>query len=229
MKPFETLETEETPGGQLTFHRHDGEYYIYLDGEELMSTRVASSESALGTLSCAELPPNSRPRVLIGGMGLGFSLRATLEALPTNSEVVVSELFPAVVEWNRKYLGERANARDARRLEIDLRDVRLVISSAPTESFHGILLDVDNGPSAWCIESNGALYERDGLTEIHRALAPAGILAVWSAYTDDAFVKRLGKAGFDVTKKPIRGHEGRGPRHTLFIGRKRTNRRKPRA
>lgn len=221
MRPFETLETAEIPGGRLTLHRHDGELYIYLNGEELMSTRVRSSESALGELGCAALPDVARPRVLIGGLGLGFTLRATLVALPRRSEVVVAELFPAVVDWNRRYLGESAAAFDDRRVEIDTRDVRKVIATARPGSFHGILLDVDNGPSAFCIESNGALYQREGLAEIHRALAPGGILAVWSAYSDPRFVKTLGRAGFEAKTQAVRGHEGRGPRHTLFLGRRR--------
>jgi len=220
MRPFETLETAEIPGGQLTLHRHDGELYIYLNGEELMSTRVRSSESALGTMGCAELPETPRPRVLIGGLGLGFTLRATLKALPQKADVVVAELFPAVVDWNRRYLGERAKAMSDSRVEIDTRDVRKVIATAKPNSFHGILLDVDNGPSAWCLESNGALYERNGLMQIYQALAPGGILVIWSAYSDPAFVKKLGKSGFEASKKNVRGHEGKGPRHTLFLGRR---------
>ena len=220
MRPFETLETVEIPGGELTLHRHDGELYIYLNGEELMSTRVKSSESALGALAGTDLPDATKPRVLIGGLGLGFTLRSTLAALSTRGSIVVAELFPAVVDWNRRYVPESAAAMNDRRVTIDARDVREVIATSPAGAFHGIFLDVDNGPSAWCLESNGALYERRGLAQIFAALAPGGLLAIWSAYSDPTFKKKLARSGFQASIQRHRGHEGRGPRHTLFLGRR---------
>ena len=151
MKSFETLDRFITPDGQaLTFHRRDGDFFVYLDGEELMSSRAPGSERALAELACAGL--EDKPRVLIGGLGLGFTLRAALDVLPGGAEVVVAELFAKVIEWNHTWLaGLQAGALTDRRTRIEHADVwELVESGAP---WNAILLDVDNGPEAWCFES----------------------------------------------------------------------------
>ena len=220
MRPFETLQSTTTPDGSLlTLHHRDGDYFIHLAGEELMSTRRTGSESALGTLTCREIRSHGNPRLLIGGLGFGYTLRATLESLPPGAEVVVAEIFPAVVEWNRQCL-EPLHRHT-------LEDRRVVIRSAHVwdllgdqQSYDAILLDVDNGPSAWCLPSNGRLYERQGLQRIRRSLTPRGVLAVWSAYSDPAFVKRLSKYGFSATVERVRDHDRKGAQHTIFIGRR---------
>ena len=187
MKAFETLDRFTTPDGQaLTFHRRGADFFVYLDGEELMSSRAPGSERALAELACAGL--EGRPRVLIGGLGLGFTLRAALDVLPGRAEVVVAELFAKVIEWNRTWLGDlQAGALTDRRTRIVHADVwELVEREAPWDA---VLLDVDNGPEAWCFEANSRLYDRAGLERIRAALpgttsfAPRAICATSSVTT----------------------------------------------
>ena len=220
MRPFETLDRVTTPEGRvLSLHHHDGHYFIHLDGEELMSTWVHGSESAMAEMVCADLASVERPRVLIGGLGLGFTLRTALEVLPASAEVVVAELFPQVVEWNRVHLTGLGRPLDDRRVRIHQGDVVEVIRRSPGRHFHAVLLDVDNGPSEWCLKSNGALYGRDGLHHLRRVLVPGGHVAVWSSYPDSAFIKSLRKSGFEASSRTVRGRGRKGPRHTIFLGR----------
>ena len=221
MKAFETLDRLTTPEGRaLTFHRRDGDYFVYLDGDELMSSRAPGSERALAELACAELGalPGGRPRVLIGGLGLGFTLRAALDALPARAEVVVAELFARVIEWNRTWLAElQGGALTDRRTRIVHADVwDLVRREAPWDA---ILLDVDNGPEAWCFEANRRLYDRRGLGRIRAALAPGGVAAFWAAQGDPGFLKLLRKSGFTARRYPVRAHGRRGARHAVFVAR----------
>ncbi|MCH9650737.1 MAG: hypothetical protein K0U98_21080 [Deltaproteobacteria bacterium] len=218
MKPFEILGSAETHDGQkLTLHRRDGGFFIFLDGEELMATRAPGSERALADLGCEDLP-SKQPRVLIGGLGLGFTLKAALDTLPSQATVVVSEAFDAVIEWNRTFLKDlQGGALQDRRVSIAQGDVWDQLEEPG--SFDSILLDVDNGPSAWCLESNGRLYDRTGLERIRRALRPGGVLAVWSAYPGPAFVKLLKKRGFEAKSHRARSHGGKGNRHTIFVAR----------
>ena len=225
MKSFETLDRFVTPEGQeLTFHRRDGDYFVYLDGEELMSSRAPGSERALAELACAGL--EGRPRVLIGGLGLGFTLRAALDVLPGGAEVVVAELFAKVIEWNRTWLaGLQGGALTDRRTRIEHADVwELVESGAP---WNAILLDVDNGPEAWCFEPNRRLYGRAGLARIRAALAPRGVVAFWAAQADPRFLKTLRKSGFEARSHTVRARRGRGARHTVFVARRRAPRPRP--
>ena len=220
MHPFETLDRVTTPEGrELSLHHHDGHYFIHLDGEELMSTWVHGSESALAEMGCESLKDTRRPRILIGGLGLGFTLRAALEVLPKSAEVIVAELFPRVVEWNRIYLTDRGRPLDDPRVRIHDGDVVGLLRDSPSGHFNAVLLDVDNGPSEWCLASNGALYGRQGLQQIKRAIVPGGTLAVWSCYSDPAFVKNLNKGGFEGQSQIVRGRGRKGPRHTIFLGR----------
>ena len=217
MRPFETLDRSPTADGTvLSLHHRDGDYFIHLDGEELMSTRRTGSESALATLACQRLQDLRRPRVLIGGLGFGYTLRAALEAVPPGAEIVVAEIYSSVVRWNREFL-EPLHRQT-------LEDERVVIQNANVwdlldgrQSFDVILLDVDNGPSAWCLGSNGRLYDRQGLERIQASLTPRGVLAVWSAYADEAFVKRLQKSGFSTRVERVRDHHRKGAQHTIFI------------
>jgi spermidine synthase len=221
MRPFETLDSVTTPEGRvLSLHHHDGHYFIHLDGEELMSTWVHGSETALAKLACGEIPSAKGSRILIGGLGLGFTLRAALEALPEDAVVVVAELFPRVVEWNRTRLTDRGRPLDDPRVQIHAGDVLGLLKQRQPIRYQAILLDVDNGPSEWCVESNRGLYDRHGLELIQESLVPGGILGVWSAYPDPTFVKNLKKSGFQARAQTVRGHGRKGPRHTVFLARK---------
>jgi spermidine synthase len=220
MRPFETLDRVSTPGGhELSLHHHDGHYFIHLDGEELMSTWVHGSESALAELACQGLPPTRHPRILIGGLGLGFTLRAALEALPKGAEVVVAELFPRVVEWHRRFLTHLGRPLDDPRVLLHDGDVYGLLQESSTHRYHAVLLDVDNGPADWCLEANRALYDLEGLQQIQRSLVAGGILAVWSSYPDPGFVKKLRQSGFEARSQTVRGRGSKGPRHTIFLGR----------
>ncbi len=225
MRPFETLETTITPEGlPLTLHHRDGDYFINLDGDELMATRAPRSEKALAELGCAHLlgdPSKYGPRgpkVLIGGLGLGFTLRATLDLMPRRAEVVVAELFPSVVAWNRSHLAHlHGNALDDRRVKIDQRDVVTVIRDGCKQPYDAMLLDVDNGPTAWCLASNSRLYDRHGLAQMARALAPGGQVAYWSAQPDSAFRERLRKSGFVARSVTVRSRGEKGSRNAIFV------------
>lgn len=217
MKAFETLDRFTTADGQeLTFHRRDGDYFVYLDGDELMSTRAPGSEKALAEIACGAL--SGRPRVLIGGLGLGFTLRSALDILPSGAKVVVAEVFDCVISWNRIYLSDlQGDALTDRRTRIEHADVwDLVRTQGPWDA---ILLDVDNGPTAWCLASNRRLYDQPGLLQLKAALASNGLIAFWSAHPDPRFVKTLRKCGFDARSHSVRAHGGRGAKHAVFVAR----------
>jgi len=221
VRRFETLATAETPDGEaLTLHRRDGDFFLYLEGEELMSTRAPGTEVALAELGCGGLAEVERPRVLIGGLGLGFTLRATLAELPRRAEVVVAEIVPEVVEWHRRHLGELGRAVDDPRVTLRAADVaERLAPAAAGHGYHAVLLDVDNGPSAWCLAGNERLYGAPGLGRALAALVPGGRLAVWSAYRSSGFVAALRRAGFaEARAVAVRGHGGKGVRHTVFVG-----------
>jgi spermidine synthase len=215
VKAFETLDRFATPDGQeLTFHRRDGDYFVYLDGEELMSSRAPGSEKALAELACKDL--GDRPRVLIGGLGLGFTLRAALDVLPPRAEVVVAELFAKVIDWNRTWLADlQSGALTDRRTRIAHADVWDLVR--PGGPWDAILLDVDNGPEAWCFDANSRLYDRPGLERLRAALAPGGVAAFWAAQADPRFLKTLRKSGFKARSRTVRARGGRGARHTVFL------------
>ena len=230
MRPFETVDSTMTPDGQvLTLHRHDEDFYIRLDGHELMSSRVHGSEVALAQLACSDLLQDERPKVLVGGLGLGFTLRAALEILPRGAEVLVAEVLPCVIEWNHSYLNVLGTPLDDPRVQVHERDVYDLLGRDCPHPYDIILLDVDNGPSARSLNSNARLYRRHGVTRIAQALAPAGVVAIWSAYRDEEFATRLHQAGLKTTVVPVRARSGqigygqgrsRGSRHTIFLARK---------
>jgi spermidine synthase len=206
-------------GGELTLHQRDHEFVIRVDGRELMSSRRHGSEDELARIGCAGLGPS--PRVLVGGLGLGFTLRAALEVLPAGARVVVAELVDAVVAWNRDVLGHLAGhpLRDPR-VEVIVGDVADAIR-APGEGFDGILLDMDNGPEALVRADNAALYAPAGLAAVRAALRPGGAVAVWSADRDEAFARALRRAGFDARVHDVEIVPGRrGARHAIFVGRR---------
>jgi spermidine synthase len=210
------------PGGgtDLRLMRRGDEFAIMADTIELMNNRRSGSEVALAAMTCARLRDRPRARILIGGLGMGFTLRAALEGLGPEAQVVVAELVPAVVEWNRGPLGEHAGhpLRDER-VTVQEVDVALVLREGG-RPWDAILLDVDNGPEGLTKTGNDWLYSKAGLNVSYQALRPKGVLAVWSAGSDRAFTKRLGKAGFQVEEVPVRAHRGKGSRHLIWIARK---------
>jgi spermidine synthase len=189
------------------------------NGKSLMSSRMHGSEQALASLALRRMQvPDAC--VLVGGLGMGFTLRATLDLLPEDATVVVAELVPAVVEWNRGALGTLAGhpLRDAR-VRVDIGDVADTLQSSPG-GFDAVLLDVDNGPDAFTATMNARLYNDQGLAAARDALKPGGVLAVWSAWEDRRFEQRLRYAGFIVDIERVRGRLKRGgPKHTIFLAR----------
>jgi spermidine synthase len=220
VKKSELLASTLTPDGvRLTLSLHAGDYYIEVDGQGLMSTRAPGSEKALADLAARELAGNDRPRVLIGGLGLGFTLGAALDVLPRGATVVVAEFFETIVDWNRKFGFESAIDRLADpRVDVQVTDVVDYLRRVK-QPFDAILLDVDNGPDAWCLTSNDRLYDRPGLMRIQRALKPGGLLAVWSAAGSAVFEQRLAEVGFAARSEVVRSRGRKGEHHTIFLGR----------
>jgi spermidine synthase len=221
MKPWELLGETRTPeGSDVRLTRQDNEYVILVDGKTLMSSRRHGSEDALAALACPRLRSSEEPHVLVGGLGMGFTLRATLDLLPPDATVTVVELLPAVVEWNRGPLGALAGypLRDQRvRIEID--DVGVALRASGPARFGGILLDVDNGPTAFTASANRGLYDNAGVSAAYAALETGGVLAVWSARDDRKFEQRLRFHGFDVQVNRVRARLKKGgPRHVIFLG-----------
>jgi len=221
-KRSELLDTAQIPGSAalLQLFVRDNTFTIRITGVpgDLMSSRTHGSEDSLGTLACQQLQQANSARVLIGGLGMGFTLAAALSCLDKDARVVVAELVPGVIEWNKQHLGECAGhpLKDPR-VTIRLEDVRNLIESSDKQ-FDAILLDVDNGPEALTHPHNDHLYSQAGLQQAHRALRSNGTLAVWSATPSPAFRKRLESSGFQVSEKQVRAHNGRGARHTIWLG-----------
>lgn len=223
MKPWELLGETRTPDGTLlALTRRDREYVILAGGKSLMSSRMHGSEEALATIGCRRAPASARPCVLVGGLGMGFTLRATLDALPSKATVIVAELLPAVVEWNRGALAPLADhpLKD-RRVEVIIGDVMDTLSSRRNR-FDAVLLDVDNGPEALTATANAALYSDAGVAAIRRALKDGGVVGFWSARDNRKFEQRLRHGGFDVDVERVRARLKKGgPHHTILLGRKR--------
>jgi spermidine synthase len=224
MKRRELLASTTTPDGmRMTLSLRGRDYYIELDGQGLMSTRAPGSEKALASLAAEFLSDKSHPRVLIGGLGLGFTLGAALDLLPTGASVVVVEFFQTIVDWNRKFGFESATDRLADpRVVVEVTDVVDYLRDA-RRPFDAILLDVDNGPDAWSLASNDRLYDYSGLARIKQALTPGGLLAVWSAEGSSVFENRLAETGFVASSEIVPSRDRRGERHTIFLGRLRDN------
>ncbi len=222
MKHLKVLgETLAPDGTVLKLAHRDNEYVILANGKSLMSSGMYGSEEALATLACGRARTLERPCVLIGGLGMGFTLRATLDFLPADAMVVVAELVPDVVEWNRGPLGPLAGypLKD-KRVRIIVEDVAVTLRSSP-EKFDAVLLDVDNGPAALTASNNGWLYEDRGIATALDALKKDGVLAVWSAREDRKFEKRLRYGGFAVQVERVRGRLKKGgPHHMIFLGHK---------
>lgn len=228
MIPWETLGEASTPDGtRITLRRRGHEYLLLADGRSLMPSTITGSEVALADVGCRHLAGSpagearddghpQAPRVLIGGLGLGFTVRAALDRLPASATVVVAELVPEVESWNREILGHLAgHPLGDPRVHVQIGDVLQVVRSA-TAGFDAILLDVDNGPAEFAAEGNDALYSRAGLYSIRQALRPGGVLAVWSAWEDRRFARRLESLGFRTTLERVRSHGRRGARHLIY-------------
>jgi spermidine synthase len=220
MKPIETLARERTPeGDELVLTRRDGVYHLIVDGVELMTSLVHGSEEDLARLAAEAIAKKKAPRVLVGGLGFGYTLRAALDHLPPGGRVVVCELFASLLQWNRDLLGGLAGRPlDDRRVEVVLADVRLYLDGR--EHFDAILLDVDNGPEALTLRSNGGLYTEAGLERLSRSLTDGGVVAFWSSSPSPAFERRLRRAGFEAwtERVPARGG-GKGKNHAIFLAR----------
>jgi len=208
-----------TPDGKIvSLHEHEGSYLIRVDGVPLMSTRQHGSEQKLAQLACAHLKAKPGARVLLGGLGFGFTLKAALAELPPDAGVVVGEILAAVIAWNRDpALRLAADALADPRVIVRQQDVADLIRAEPG-GFDSIILDVDNGPVALSADSNDRLYDSAGLKRIRAALKPEGCLAVWSAAPDPAFERLLTRAGFLVEVQACRAYANSGHRHTLILG-----------
>lgn len=222
MIPRELVGTALVPGGgELRLFRRDDDYVILLGGNELMNSRVSGSEEALAVMTCERLRA-AAPHLLIGGYGMGFTLRAALSVLGRKARVTVVELVPEIIEWACGPMATlTAGGLDDPRVELVAGDVAALIGAA-ARSYDAILLDVDNGPDGLTRAENDGLYSMPGLARAKAALKPGGILAIWSASPDAAFARRLKHAGFDVEEVTVRARSnGKGPRHTIWFARKR--------
>ena len=220
MKPWETLATATTPDGSLfKLLRHDGNYVIHADGYDLMTSYSHSSEDAMMSLACPR--PRTNACILIGGLGMGYTLAATLDLLSPGGSVVVSELVPEVVEWNRGPLGPLAgHPLDDPRTNLVVGDVADVIRDSNSR-FDAVLLDVDNGMDSFALARSPWLYTPDGLATAHRSLRPRGALAIWSAGTGGTSERRLRAAGFTASTHYVRGRGRRGGHYSVLVGRRR--------
>jgi spermidine synthase len=220
VKKWTPVDQALTPDGKtISLHEHDGSYTIRVDGVALMSTRQHGSEERLAELACANLREKPGARVLIGGLGFGFSLHAALAALAPDASVVVVEILAAVIAWNRNpAFPLAAEALADRRVTVVQQDVAEVLR-AQRSSFDSIVMDIDNGPVALSAEGNDRLYQPAGLKLIRAALRPEGCVAFWSAAPDPAFEELMVRAGFLVETQNCRSRLSSGRRHTLFLGR----------
>jgi spermidine synthase len=220
MLPRTLIDIAEIPGsGTLRLIRRGAEFSIMLGANELMNSRLSGSEEALATLACERLRERRRPHLLVGGLGMGFTLRAALGALGPEAKVTVVELSPAVAAWARGPMaGLFAGSLDDPRTTLMEDDVVTVIGGA-RGGYDAILLDVDNGPEGLTRKANDRLYTLGGLAAARRALRPGGVLAVWSSVPDPAFTKRLRTAGYAAEEAPVRarGGSGRGARHMIWL------------
>lgn len=224
MIPRELLATAEVPGGDepLRLIRRGSEYSIMLGANELMNSRLSGSEEAMSTLAAVRIAEVSAPRVLIGGLGMGFTLRTALQAFGARASIEVAELVPEIVDWARGPMAHlHAGTLENPRVSIHVGDVGGLIRSSAGR-FDAILLDVDNGPDGFSREGNDALYTAQGLQQARAALRPGGVLAVWSSGPDPRFTSRLRKGGFAVEEEIVRARRtGGGARHTIWLAQRR--------
>ena len=222
MARFNEIGTAVIPGqgSQLRLLQRNDEFAIKIAGQtgELMNTRLHGSEDALATLACKRIVNRPKPKVLIGGMGMGFTLAAALSSLGDDAEVTVAELVPEVVEWNRGPLGSASGYPiNDERTKIHLGDVGQLLKQEEG-TYDAILLDVDNGPEGLTRKENDWIYSPEGIAQAQSALTPGGILAYWSAGADPTFTERLRRAGFQVKAETVRAHKpGKGAKHVIWL------------
>ena len=220
MIPWKQIDTARVPGAEveLRLMRRGNEFSMMLGQNELMNSRLSGSEEALATLACRQIEKVKAPHLLIGGLGMGFTLRAALAVLRPGARIVVAELVPAVIAWARGPMKAIfGDSLEDPRAEIREADVIEVIK-AKAKAFDTILLDVDNGPEGLIRKANDTLYDASGLQTIHRALRPGGVLAVWSSGPNPRFTKRLRDAGFTVNEVAVRATTKRsGARHVIWF------------
>ena len=223
MTPWILLDSAQVPGngGELRLYQRGDEFSIKLEGRgELMNSRVHGSEDALAEHTCARLSDCEKPRLLIGGLGMGFTLAEALRHIGSQAQVVVAELVPEVVTWNRGPLGKFAgNPLEDPRVLVHEGDVARIID-AEQQAYDAILLDVDNGPEGLTRKENDRLYDIDGLNAAYAALRANGVLAVWSAGPDQKFLQRLRKTGFEVEEIRVRSRGAKGARHIIWFARR---------
>lgn len=219
MLPWEKLDSARIPGGgELRLMRRGSEFAIKLGSNELMNSRLTATEQALATLACDRIKTRAAPRILIGGLGMGFTLRAALTVLGPKAHIEVAELVPAVIAWARGPMADLFGG--------SLTDPRVILHEAdvvdmiraPQAQYDAILLDVDNGPNGIVRKANDRLYDVNGLAAAHKALNPGGVLAVWSSAADAKFTARLKRGGFAVTENAVRakGPQGRA-QHFIWV------------
>ncbi|KQN06457.1 hypothetical protein [Sphingomonas sp. Leaf25] len=221
MIPRVLIDTAKVPGDgvELRLVQRGDDFMIVLDRNELMSSRMSASEEALADLGCAHLRQSKRARVLIGGLGMGFTLRRALAILPADAEIVVAELVPEIVTWARGPLAHIFDGcLDDPRVSIVLGDVALGIGNG---GWDAILLDVDNGPDGLTHAGNDKLYSERGLRIARAGLRAGGVLAIWSAYADAAFTKRLKDCGYAVDEQVVRARGTKGARHVIWLAARR--------
>ena len=225
MIPWTLIDTAKVPGGgdELRLKQRGSEFSIMLGTNELMNSRLSGSEEALARLSVERIRGRPGPKILIGGLGMGFTLRAALAELPQDAKVVVAELVPAVIRWAKGLMAEVfEGCLDDPRVAVREADVGLLIRAEPN-TYDAILLDVDNGPEALTREENDRIYDRGGLAAAKAALRPGGVLSVWSSAPDSQFTRRLQAAGFTVEEIPTRAStKGRGAKHMIWVAVRKT-------
>ena len=219
MIPWELLGCAQVTGSSeaLCLYRRGSEFSIRVNARELMNSRSHGSEDALAELACARISDRPCPRILIGGLGMGYTAAAALRQLGKGARVVVAELVPEVVKWNREFLSCLAGhpLRDAR---VTVREVDVAkLLRSEHHAYDAILMDVDNGPEGLILKGNDWIYSPEGLNAAYAALKPAGVLAIWSAAADRSFTKRLVRAGFKVDETRVRARSGGGGRHTIWL------------
>lgn len=218
MIPWVQIDAAPLPdGGELRLKQRGSEFSIMLGANELMNSRLSGSEEALASLACDRIKGRRNPAILIGGLGMGFTLRAALAAFGPDAAITVAELVPAVVGWARGPMAAIfGTCLDDPRVAVQEVDVGLLIRARPA-AYDTILLDVDNGPEGLTHKGNDALYDPRGLAQAHAALKPGGVLAVWSSAPDAGFTRRLSRTGFAVEDVKIRANGKRGARHTIWL------------
>ncbi|HAV76954.1 MAG TPA: hypothetical protein DCX53_06320 [Anaerolineae bacterium] len=217
MKPTIKIATTKTPdGGEMILYQHDRDFSIKINGRDLMNSRQHESELELARLGCAHLSDRATPHVLIGGLGMGYTLRQTLDVLGPDATVVVSELLPAVVDWNREFLtGLNGQPLEDKRTEIITGDIYQLLALSKGK-FDAILLDIDNGPSAIVDSGNQRLYTPAGIQNCRRALRKNGCLAIWSGVPSNTFEQALKSCGFHVRRYKLKEYSG-SSKTSLFV------------